>query len=53
MDKALDRKELDEIAERREQLARDIQYVSILQEGITCLRGLIDEAIVRLEEKAA
>ena len=49
MDKAIDRKELDEIAERRDQLARDIQYVSILQEGIASLRKLIHEAIARLE----
>jgi hypothetical protein len=49
MDRAIDRKELDEIAERREQLVRDIQYVSILQEGIVALRRRIDESIARLE----
>jgi hypothetical protein len=52
MDKALDRKELDEIAERREQLARDIQYVSILQEGIASLRRLLNESISLLEGQA-
>ncbi len=50
MDKALDRKELDEVGQRRDQLARDIQYVSILREGIASLRKLLDESTKRLEK---
>ena len=38
--------------ERREQLARDIQYVSLLTEGIGRLREGVDRAIVQLEEQA-
>jgi len=46
------RREMDEITERREQLARDIQYVTMLTEGIDTLRGSIAAAIERLEAMA-
>ncbi|NQU76054.1 MAG: DUF115 domain-containing protein [Planctomycetes bacterium] len=50
MDKAIDRKDLDEIAERRDQLARDIQYVSLLREGVQALRKMLNKATKRLQE---
>ena len=49
LDKARDRKDLDEIATRRDQLARDIQYVSILREGVGVLRKSVTAAMGRLE----
>ena len=52
LDKARARRELDEIAERRDQLARDIQYVSIIREGVDILRGNLTDAVKRLEETA-
>lgn len=49
LDHALHRKKLDEVGERREQLSRDIQYISLLQQGITILRGSMNKALERLE----
>ncbi|NLF31190.1 MAG: DUF115 domain-containing protein [Planctomycetes bacterium] len=51
-DLALAARDVDEITERREQLARDIQYVSLLVEGIEQLREALDRAVVRLEAGA-
>ncbi len=48
-DLALAARDVDEITERREQLARDIQYVSLLAEGIEQLHEALDRAAVRLE----
>ena len=50
MDMAQQRKDLDEIATRRDQLARDIQYVTILQEGVEFLREAMREAAGKLRE---
>lgn len=52
-DQARHRKDLDEIGERREQLSRDIQYVSLLQRGIGTLRTSVEKAIDRLEAQAS
>lgn len=48
-DRRQQRVELDEIAERREQLARDIQYVSMLEQAIGMLRTSMNDAIAGLE----
>ncbi|MFW6146637.1 MAG: motility associated factor glycosyltransferase family protein [Planctomycetota bacterium] len=50
-DLTLAARDVDEITERREQLARDIQYVTLLAEGIEQLRESLDRAAVRLERK--
>jgi len=52
MDLARARRDMDEITERREQLARDIQYVTMLSRGIDTLRGSLRGAIERLEAMA-
>jgi hypothetical protein len=49
MDKALVRRKLEEVEERREQLSRDIHYVSTLQHGIEAFRRSLREALARLE----
>lgn len=50
LDLALQRKQLDPIAERREQLTRDIQYVRLLRQGIEVLRRSIEQSLRRVEE---
>ncbi len=49
LDQSRARKDMDVIAERREQLTRDIQYVSLLTEGVEMLDASIRAAIGRLE----
>jgi len=49
LDHAIARKDLDEVAERRDQLNRDIQYVSLLADGIEILRKSLHASIERLE----
>ena len=52
LDHAIARKDLDEVAERRDQLNRDIQYVSLLTDGIDILRESLHASIERLEAMA-
>ena len=52
MDNALRRKDLDEIAQRREQLTRDILYVSLLREGVEVLRQSVRASLDLLEGRA-